>query len=82
MLDVSYEIQIIADELQIKCDAATAQQRHGVTSHYCLQFVLVPAAYLLPRSWLLAVAKVLALLLALLPRPGMTSYWSVRHQSS
>lgn len=43
-----------------------------------MQLVLTPAAYLLPRSWALAVANVLSLLLVVLPSPGMVTYARMR----
>lgn len=43
-----------------------------------LQVFLVPAAYLLPRSWALAAAKVLSLSLFVFPAPGITVYRSMR----
>jgi hypothetical protein len=45
---------------------------------FILQFILVPAAYLLPRSWALAAANVFSLPLVAFPEPGMTAYRNMR----
>ncbi len=44
----------------------------------CMQLVLAPAAYCLPRSWALKIAKAVSLSLIVLPVPGMTSYRGMR----
>ena len=42
-------------------------------------FVLTPAAYALPRSLALRTADCLAILLLLLPYPGVATYWQLRN---
>jgi hypothetical protein len=44
----------------------------------CMQLVLAPSAYLLPKRWALTVAKVLALSLVILPSPGVITYCRMR----
>ncbi len=44
----------------------------------CMQVVLVPAAYFLPRSWALEIAKLLSLSLVVLPSPGWAAYRQMR----
>ncbi len=43
-----------------------------------MKLVLAPAAYLLPRSWALAIADMMALFLATSPKPGVEVYWQMR----
>jgi lauroyl/myristoyl acyltransferase len=45
---------------------------------FVLQFILMPAAYFLPRSWALAAANVFSLPLIAFPEPGMTAYRNMR----
>ena len=43
-----------------------------------MKYILAPAAYALPRRWALGIAKALAILLVILPRPGFEAYWQMR----
>lgn len=43
-----------------------------------MQLILVPAAYLLPKSWALALAKLLSLPLIVFPAPGIITYLRMR----
>lgn len=43
-----------------------------------MQFILAPAAYGLPRKWAMFIADALALLLVILPRPGLDTYRQMR----
>ena len=45
---------------------------------FIMRVILTPAAYLLPRSWALAVASCSALLLLAVPTPGFDTYWRMR----
>ncbi len=44
-----------------------------------MQFILAPAAYVLPRELALQIANLLALLLLILPKPGFHTYWQMRN---
>jgi hypothetical protein len=43
-----------------------------------MQLVLAPAAYVLPRKWALIIARAVSLPLAVLPNPGINTYWQMR----
>ncbi len=43
-----------------------------------MQFILVPAAYVLPRNWALITARAVSLLGAVLLKPGFKMYWQMR----
>jgi lauroyl/myristoyl acyltransferase len=49
-----------------------------VIRYLSLRFVLAPAAYVLPRKWVMELANALALLLVILPKPGFETYWNMR----
>ena len=43
-----------------------------------MRLVLSPAAYLLPRTWALAIAKAMAFFFAVSPKSGVEVYWQMR----
>ena len=44
----------------------------------CMKLVLTPAAYIMPVAWARAVARVLSLTLVVFPKPGLSTYRTMR----